>query len=178
LAAGRCLGLTLSVCCCAAAARAQSSESEFGSPAAFKLEPKLGALRQQSTAFAFQFTDELLLDDANAWQPRSSPFAESLASTNNTFTFLSSSDFGRRRKPAEPSWKPADALAEFTGMPPVEKEKSGFGQAVARGALGFLIGRIVSELAGDRQSRQSQVSVRSASDPHGKGVGLGLSATW
>jgi hypothetical protein len=178
LAAGRCLSLTLSVCCCAAAARAQSTGSDFGSPAAFTLAPKLGELRHQSTAFAFQFTDALLLDDARAWEPRRSHFAESVASTNNTFTFLSSSDVGRRRKRAEPSWKPADALADFTGIPPVEREKSGFGQAVARGALGFLIGRVVSELAGDRQANKSQVSVRSASDPHGKGVGLGLSATW
>jgi hypothetical protein len=64
-----------------------------------------------------------------------------------------------------------------TGVPPRDKD-SHLGETVARGMLGFVIGRAVAELVGDRKPGTTYLKVRSASDPHGKGVGLGLSASW
>lgn len=72
---------------------------------------------------------------------------------------------------------PDESLAAGIEMPRVEKDKNRVQQAIARGVLGFLVGRAISELSGNKPQRTA-VSVRSATDPHGHGVGLGVSASW
>ena len=97
----------------------------------------------------------------------------SLASRNSSAVFATV-DLGNLTRP-EPRWKAKDVLA--TGIPPRDKD-SHLDETVARGMLGFVIGRAVAELVGDRKPGTTDLKVRSASDPHGKGVGLGLSASW
>lgn len=72
---------------------------------------------------------------------------------------------------------PDESLAAGIEMPRVEKDENSLQQAIARGVLGFLVGRAISELSGHKPQRTA-VSVRSATDPHGHGVGLGVSASW
>jgi len=113
------------------------------------------------------------LADVPTWQQ---PFGPTLTlASRNARAIFPAIDLGKHT-PLEPQWKAKDALT--TGFPPTEKGKNHLGEAIARGMLGFVIGRAVAELAGDPQARKSNFQVRSAADPHGKGVGLGLSASW
>ena len=118
--------------------------------------------------------DKALPSQNSAWQQPFAPGGSlSLASRNSSAVF-GTIDLGSLSR-SEPRWKAKDTLA--TGVPPRDKE-SHVDEAVARGVLGFLIGRAVAQLTGDGRPGKTYVKVRSASDPHGKGVGLGLSATW
>ena len=105
------------------------------------------------------------------------PFAPdgslSLASRSSSAVFATI-DLANLTHP-EPRWKAKDVLA--TGVPRRDKD-SHLVETVARGMLGFVIGAApVAELVGDRKPGTTYLKVRSASDPHGKGVGLGLSAS-
>jgi hypothetical protein len=40
------------------------------------------------------------------------------------------------------------------------------------------VGRTVTRLDGERPAKKRFVSVGPATDPHGQGIGLGLSASW
>jgi hypothetical protein len=117
---------------------------------------------------------EALAAPLSAWQQ---PFAPggglSLASRSSStvFTAIDLATLSR----TEARWKRKDALE--AGVPPRDGE-SHIGEAVARGVLGFLISRAVGELVTAGQPRKAQLNVRSASDPHGKGVGLRFSASW
>ena len=113
------------------------------------------------------------LTNATWRQPFAPDGSLSLASRNSSAVFATI-DLANLTHP-EPRWKAKDVLA--TGVPPRDKD-SHLGETVARGMLGFVIGRAVAELVGDRKPGTTYLKVRSASDPHGKGVGLGLSASW
>ena len=113
------------------------------------------------------------LTNATWRQPFAPDGSLSLASRNSSAVFATI-DLANLTHP-EPRWKAKDVLA--TGVPPRDKD-SHLGETVARGVLGFVIGRAVAELVGDRKPGTTYLKVRSASDPHGKGVGLGLSASW
>jgi hypothetical protein len=49
---------------------------------------------------------------------------------------------------------------------------------VAGATLGFIVGRTVTRRDGEAATKKSFVSVGPATDPHGQGVGLELSASW
>jgi hypothetical protein len=137
----------------------------------------LGPATSSSTAGGFvAAAPPPLLPDNHGQLWLGSLLAGPTLNDGSSATFASSSS-GRTKRYFVPSWMPKDALAEFTGPPPLEKRGNGLGEAVARGALGFLLGRAVNQLNGS-QGQNRLVSVRSASDPHGRGVGLGVSAAW
>ena len=46
---------------------------------------------------------------------------------------------------------------------------------IAGATIGFLVGRTVTRLDGERPAKKRFVSVGPATDPHGQGIGLGLS---
>jgi hypothetical protein len=179
--------LTLALTLCAAHGSAQNAEvpsqpepSFFDTPSVVAVTRDngrtFGAFRAASLDFAHGATANR--DGAGnlavpTWQQ---PFGPSLTlASRNASAIFATIDLGNHTRP-EPKWKTKDALT--TGFPPHEKGKNHLGEAIARGMLGFVIGRAVAELAGDPQARKSYVKVRSAADPHGKGVGLGLSASW
>jgi len=49
---------------------------------------------------------------------------------------------------------------------------------IAGAALGVIVGRTVTRLDGERPAKKRLVSLGPATDPHGQGIGLGLSASW
>jgi hypothetical protein len=103
--------------------------------------------------------------------PQSGSLAHASRGASTVFATIDVASLARN----EPRWKAKDTL--LTGVPPHDEE-SHLGEAVARGVLGVVIGRAVGELVSAQQPRRTQVKVRSASDPHGKGLGLKLSASW
>lgn len=133
----------------------------------------LAAARDEGRTFgAFRAGSLDFAHGAATWQQ---PFGPSLTlASRNASAIFATIDLGNTRP--EPRWKAKDALT--TGFPPTERGKNHLSETIARGMLGFVIGRAVAELAGEAQARKSYVKVRSAADPHGKGVGLGLSASW
>jgi len=180
--------LTLALTLCAAHAGAQDREvPSHPEPGLFDTPSALAGTREKGRTFgAFRAAS---LDFAHGtpanrdaagglpnlptWQqPFGPPLKLTLRNARASFPAI---DVGNQPPPL-PQWKAKDALA--TGFPPTEKGKNHLGEAIARGMLGFVIGRAVSELASDPQPRKSDFQVRSAADPHGKGVGLGLSASW
>jgi membrane-associated phospholipid phosphatase len=78
-------------------------------------------------------------------------------------------------------WKvgvPAYLLASGIGYSRIEKDKHYLSDVLAGATLGFIVGRTVSRLDGERPAKKSFVSVGPATDVHGQGVGLGFSASW
>ena len=49
---------------------------------------------------------------------------------------------------------------------------------LAGATIGVIVGRTVGRLDGERPAKKRTVSVGPATDLHGQGVGLGLSASW
>jgi hypothetical protein len=154
----------------------------FSAPSAFGLQREpprpFAGFRTRSLEFAqggLLSREDIARPLTNAtWrQPFAPDGSLSLASRNSSGVFATI-DLANLTQP-EPRWKAKDVLA--TGVPPRDKD-SHLGETVARGMLGFVIGRAVAELVGDRKPGTTYLKVRSASDPHGKGVGLGFSASW
>jgi hypothetical protein len=110
----------------------------------------------------------------STWQQPFAPGGGLSLASRGSSTVFTALDLASLTRP-EPRWKPKNALE--AGVPPRDGE-SHIGEAVVRGVLGFVIGRAVGELVTAGQPRSAQVNVRSASDPHGKGVGLKFSASW
>jgi membrane-associated phospholipid phosphatase len=78
-------------------------------------------------------------------------------------------------------WKvslPAYVLASGIGLSRIESNRHHLSDVLAGATLGFVVGRTVARLDGDRPAKKRVVSVGPATDPHGQGIGLGLSASW
>jgi membrane-associated phospholipid phosphatase len=78
-------------------------------------------------------------------------------------------------------WKvalPAYAAAAGIGLSRIESDRHHLSDVLAGATIGFLVGRTVARLDGERPASRRVVSVGPATDPHGQGVGLGLSASW
>jgi membrane-associated phospholipid phosphatase len=78
-------------------------------------------------------------------------------------------------------WKvgvPAYVLASGIGLSRIEKDKHYLSDVLAGATIGLIVGRTVSRLDGERPAKKRVVSIGPATDLHGQGVGLGLSANW
>jgi membrane-associated phospholipid phosphatase len=78
-------------------------------------------------------------------------------------------------------WKvglPAYLLASGIGVSRIEKDKHYLSDVLAGATLGLIVGRTVTRRDGAPAGKKSFVTVGPATDPHGQGVGLGLSASW
>lgn len=78
-------------------------------------------------------------------------------------------------------WKvgvPAYVLASGIGLSRIEKDKHYLSDVLAGATLGIIVGRTVSRLDGEQPGKKRFVSVGPATDAHGQGVGLSLSASW
>lgn len=78
-------------------------------------------------------------------------------------------------------WKvglPAYVLASGIGLSRIESNRHHLSDVLAGATLGFVVGRTVARLDGERPASKRVVSVGPATDAHGQGVGLGLSASW
>jgi membrane-associated phospholipid phosphatase len=78
-------------------------------------------------------------------------------------------------------WKvglPIYALAAGIGLTRIEQDRHHLSDVIAGATLGFVVGRTVTRLDGERPAKKRFVSVGPATDPQGQGVGLGLSASW
>ena len=189
LAATTGVTLTLALTFGATAGRAHGADlpgapgqTLFSARSAFGLQREtlrpFAAFRTRSLEFAqggFLSREDVERPLTNAtWRQPFAPDGSLSPASRNSSAVFATIDLGNLTHP-EPRWKAKDVLA--TGIPPRDKD-SHLGETVARGMLGFVIGRAVAELVGDRKPGTTYLKVRSASDPHGKGVGLGLSASW
>jgi membrane-associated phospholipid phosphatase len=78
-------------------------------------------------------------------------------------------------------WKiglPAYALATGIGLSRIEQDRHHLSDVIAGATLGVIVGRTVARLDSDSPTRKRVVSLVPATDPHGQGLGLGLSASW
>ncbi len=78
-------------------------------------------------------------------------------------------------------WKvgaPMYALAAGIGLTRIEQDRHHLSDVLAGATIGFLVGRTVTRLDGERPAKKRFVSIGPATDPQGSGVGLGLSASW
>ena len=78
-------------------------------------------------------------------------------------------------------WKvglPAYVLASGIGLSRIESNRHHLSDVLAGATLGLVVGRTVARLDAERPAKKRFVSVGPATDPHGQGVGLGLSASW
>lgn len=73
---------------------------------------------------------------------------------------------------------PAYVLASGIGLSRIESNRHHLSDVLAGATLGLIVGRTVTRLDGERPPKKRFVSVGPATDPHGQGVGLGLSASW
>ncbi len=78
-------------------------------------------------------------------------------------------------------WKvgvPMYVLAAGIGLSRIEQDRHHLSDVIAGATIGFIVGRTVARLDGERPARKRFVSVGPLTDPHGQGIGLGLSASW
>ena len=78
-------------------------------------------------------------------------------------------------------WKvgvPAYLLASGIGLSRIEKDKHYLSDVLAGATLGVIVGRTVARRDGEQKATKRVFSVGPATDPHGQGIGLGLSASW
>ena len=78
-------------------------------------------------------------------------------------------------------WKvgvPAYVLASGIGLSRIESNRHNLSDVLAGATLGIIVGRTVTRLDGEHPARKRVVTVGPATDPHGQGVGLAVSATW
>ncbi len=73
---------------------------------------------------------------------------------------------------------PAYVLASGIGLSRIESDRHHLSDVLAGATIGLIVGRTVSRLDGERPAKKRFVSVGPATDLHGQGVGLGLSASW
>jgi membrane-associated phospholipid phosphatase len=77
-------------------------------------------------------------------------------------------------------WKaglPAYALAAGIGLSRMESSKHYLSDVIAGATIGTIVGRTVARVNGGRASSRT-LAIGPATDPHGAGLGLGLSASW
>jgi membrane-associated phospholipid phosphatase len=77
-------------------------------------------------------------------------------------------------------WKvgvPAYVFASSIGLSRIESKRHHLSDVVAGAALGVIVGRTVTRMNGGAPGRRS-FSLTPATDPHGRGAGLQLSASW
>jgi len=78
-------------------------------------------------------------------------------------------------------WKvgvPAYVLASGIGLSRIEKDKHYLSDVLAGATIGLIVGRTVGRLDGEQPAKKRIVRIGPATDLHGQGVGLGLSASW
>jgi len=78
-------------------------------------------------------------------------------------------------------WKvglPAYVLASGIGLSRIESNRHHLSDVLAGATLGLIVGRTVGRVDGERPAKKRVVSVGPATDTHGQGVGLGVSASW
>ena len=78
-------------------------------------------------------------------------------------------------------WKvgvPAYALASCIGLTRIEQNRHYLSDVLAGATLGVIVGRTVTRLDGQQPAKKRTLALAPATDPHGQGVGLGLSASW
>jgi membrane-associated phospholipid phosphatase len=78
-------------------------------------------------------------------------------------------------------WKvgvPMYALATGIGLSRIEQDRHHLSDVIAGATIGFLVGRTVTRTGGERPAKKHVLNVGPATDPHGQGIGLGLSASW
>jgi membrane-associated phospholipid phosphatase len=78
-------------------------------------------------------------------------------------------------------WKvgvPAYVLASGIGLSRIESNRHHLSDVLAGATIGLIVGRTVSRLDGERPAKKRTVSIGPATDLHGQGVGLGVSASW
>ena len=78
-------------------------------------------------------------------------------------------------------WKagvPAYVLASGIGLSRIEKDKHYLSDVLAGATLGFIVGRTVTRLDGERPAAGRTFAVSPATDSFGRGVGLRFSASW
>jgi membrane-associated phospholipid phosphatase len=78
-------------------------------------------------------------------------------------------------------WKvgvPAYVLASGVGLSRIESNRHHLSDVLAGATLGIIVGRTVTRLDGEPPARKRVVTVGPATDPHGQGVGLAVSASW
>jgi len=72
----------------------------------------------------------------------------------------------------------AYVLASGIGLSRVERNKHYLSDVLAGATLGIIVGRTVTRVNDERPARRGRLSVAPASDLHGTGVGLNVSASW
>jgi membrane-associated phospholipid phosphatase len=78
-------------------------------------------------------------------------------------------------------WKvgvPAYLLASGIGLSRIESNRHRLSDVLAGATLGIIVGRTVTRLDGEPPARKRVLTVGPATDPHGQGVGLAVSASW
>ncbi len=78
-------------------------------------------------------------------------------------------------------WKvgaPMYALAAGIGLSRIEHDRHHLSDVIAGATIGLIVGRTVTRLDGDRPDKKRFVSIGPATDPDGRGIGLGVSASW
>ncbi len=94
--------------------------------------------------------------------------------TSTAFSLASVADHHYGRKVGIPMY----ALAVGIGLSRIEQDRHHLSDVIAGATIGFIAGRTVARLDGERPAKKRFVSVGPATDPHGQGIGLGLSASW
>jgi membrane-associated phospholipid phosphatase len=78
-------------------------------------------------------------------------------------------------------WKvgvPAYLLASGIGLSRIESNKHYLSDVIAGAAIGVIVGRTVTRVDGAPGAKHKTLSLYPATDPHGAGVGVGMSASW
>jgi membrane-associated phospholipid phosphatase len=73
---------------------------------------------------------------------------------------------------------PAYLVASGIGLSRIQSDRHHLSDVLAGATLGLIVGRTVVRKDGERPGRKSLLSVGPATDLHGLGVGLGLTASW
>ena len=78
-------------------------------------------------------------------------------------------------------WKigvPAYVLATGIGLSRIEQNRHHLSDVIGGATLGLIVGRTVTRVDGEPAARKRMISLTPATDAHGQGLGLGVSATW
>jgi len=78
-------------------------------------------------------------------------------------------------------WKvgvPAYVVASGIGLSRIESDRHNLSDVLAGATIGLIVGRTVARLDGQPAAKKRLVSVGPATDLHGQGIGIGVSASW
>lgn len=73
---------------------------------------------------------------------------------------------------------PAYVLASGIGLSRIESNRHHLSDVLAGATIGLIVGRTVGHLDSEQPAKKRIVRIGPATDLHGQGVGLGLSASW